>query len=79
MDIETVFFNSFDKQLSTLQEATEIDNCQYNRYQALINRVISINYSHELSNIAKAIEQNHKKREFLSKLREFVSRATTIC
>lgn len=79
MDIETVFFNSFDKQLSTLQEATEIDNCQYNRYQTLINRVISINYSHELSNIAKAIEQNHKKRELLSKLREFVSRATTIC
>ncbi|SUT91000.1 dynamin family protein [Actinobacillus lignieresii] len=73
MNIETVFFNSFDKQLSLLDDSSEGDNLQYHRYRALINKIINVNHAQELSDIDKTIELNKRKQTLLEKVNSFLS------
>lgn len=73
MNIEIVFFNSIDKQLSLLQDSANIDNNQYYQYQNLINKIIHIEYAKELANIAEIVASNQKKKELLEEIKNLLS------
>ncbi|HDL5699268.1 TPA: hypothetical protein PXE99_001070, partial [Mannheimia haemolytica] len=72
MNIEIVFFNSIDKQLSLLQDSANIDNNQYYQYQNLINKVIHIEYAKELANIADIVEANQQKKDLLEEIKNIL-------